>query len=69
VQQKVQRRFQQLQINFCNLSTSKMGKTCHFFTTVDTTKKIFLQQGHKNKTQIKLLSSKSNENKTGKSKY
>jgi hypothetical protein len=48
-----------------------MGKTWHFiFATVDTLKQTFLlQQGHKNKTQIKLLSSKSNENKTEKSKY
>jgi hypothetical protein len=55
-------------INICNLSTSKMGKTWHFiFATVDTLQKtFFLQQGHKNKTQIKLLSSKSNEKKTKK---
>jgi hypothetical protein len=48
-----------------------MGKTWHFiFATVDTLKQtFFINQGHKNKTQIKLLSSKSNENKTGKSKY
>jgi hypothetical protein len=48
-----------------------MGKTWHFiFATVDTLKKTFLlQKGHKNKTQIKLLSSMSNENKTKKSKY
>jgi hypothetical protein len=48
-----------------------MGKTWHFiFVTVDTLKQTFLlQQGNKKKTQIKLLSSKSNENKTKKSKY
>jgi hypothetical protein len=47
-----------------------MGKTWHFiFATVDTLKQNFLlQQGHKNKTQIKLVSYKSNEN-TKKSKY
>jgi hypothetical protein len=58
-------------INFCNLKSSKMDKTWHFiFATVETLKKTFLiQQGHKNKTQIKLLSFKSNENKTEKSKY
>jgi hypothetical protein len=50
---------------YCNLLTSKMGKTWHFFATVDTLKKTFLlQQGQKKKTQIKLLSHKSNENKT-----
>jgi hypothetical protein len=45
-----------------------MGKTWHFiFDTVDTLKQtLLLQQGLKNKTQIKLLSSKSNENKTEK---
>jgi hypothetical protein len=39
---------------YCNLLTSKMGKTWHFiFATVDTLKQFFLlQQGHKNKTQI-----------------
>jgi hypothetical protein len=44
-----------------------MGKTWHFiFAIVDTLKQIFLlQQGHKNKTN-KLLSYKSNENKTEK---
>jgi hypothetical protein len=38
---------------FCNLSTSKMGKTWHFiFNTVDTLKQTFLlQQGHKNETK------------------
>jgi hypothetical protein len=48
-----------------------MAKTWHFiFYTVDTLKQtLLLQQGHKNKTQIKLLSSKSNENKTEKGKY
>jgi hypothetical protein len=48
-----------------------MGKTWHIiFATVCTLKQTFLlQQGHKNKTQIKLLSSESNENKTEKSKY
>jgi hypothetical protein len=48
-----------------------MGKTWHFiFATVDTLKQNFLlQQGLKQKTQIKLLSFKSNENKTKKSKY
>jgi hypothetical protein len=45
-----------------------MGKTWNFiFAKVDTLKQtFFLHQGHKNKTQIKLLSSKSNENKTEK---
>jgi hypothetical protein len=45
-----------------------MGKTWHFiFAKVDLLKQTFLiQQGHKNKTQIKLLSIKSNENKTEK---
>jgi hypothetical protein len=48
-----------------------MGKNWGFiFATVDTIKQnFFLQQGHKKKTQIKLLSHKSNENKTEKSKY
>jgi hypothetical protein len=48
-----------------------MGKIWHFiFGTVDTLKQTFLlQKGHKKKTQIKLLSSKINENKTEKSKY
>jgi hypothetical protein len=48
-----------------------MGKNWHVvFTTVDTLKQtLFLQQGHKKKTQIKLLSSKSKKNKTEKSKY
>jgi hypothetical protein len=46
-----------------------MGKTWHFiFATLDTLKKFLLHQGQK-KTQIKLLSSMSNENKTKKSKY
>jgi hypothetical protein len=46
---------------YCNLLTSKMGKTWHFiFATVDTLKQTFLiQQGHKKNTQIKLLSHKS----------
>jgi hypothetical protein len=46
-----------------------VGKTWHFiFATMDTLKQTFLlQQGHKNNTQIKLLSHKSNKNK--KSKY
>jgi hypothetical protein len=40
------------------------------FATVDTLKQTLLvHQLHKNKTQIKLLLSKSNENKTEKSKY
>jgi hypothetical protein len=58
-------------INICNLSTSKMGKNWKFiFSTVDTLKKtLFLQKGHKKNAQIKLLSSKSSENKTRKSKY
>jgi hypothetical protein len=45
-----------------------MGKFWHFiFATVDTLKQTFLlQQGHKIKTQRKLLSFKSNENKTKK---
>jgi hypothetical protein len=53
---------------YYNLLTSMMGKTWHFiFDTVDTLKQnLLLQQGLKNKTQIKLLSSKSNENKTKK---
>jgi hypothetical protein len=48
-----------------------MGKTWHFiFATVDTlNQNLLLYQGHKKKTQIKLLSSKSNQNKTEKSKY
>jgi hypothetical protein len=56
---------------FCNLKTPKVGKTWHFiFCTVCTLKNtFFLKQGHKKNTQIKLLSSKSNENKTQKSKY
>jgi hypothetical protein len=55
----------------CNLKTPKVGKTWHFiFAKVDTLKQnLLIQQGHKKKTQIKLLSSKSNENKTEKSKY
>jgi hypothetical protein len=55
---------------FCNLKTPQVVKTWHFiFVIVDTLKQIlFLQQGHKKKTQIKLLSSKSNENKTVKVK-
>jgi hypothetical protein len=50
---------------YCNLKTPKMGKNWHFiFLKVDTLKHILLiLQGHKNNTQIKLLSSKSNENK------
>jgi hypothetical protein len=53
---------------FCNLSTSRMGKTWHFiFNTVDTLKQTFLlQQGHKKETQKKLLSFKSNKNNTKK---
>jgi hypothetical protein len=45
-----------------------MGKTWHFiFATVDTLKQtLFLQKGIKKKSQIKFLSSKSNENKTEK---
>jgi hypothetical protein len=56
---------------YCNLLTPKMGKTWHFiFLKVDTLNKTFLlQQGHKNMTQIKLLSHKSNKNKIEKSKY
>jgi hypothetical protein len=48
-----------------------VGKTWQFiFATVDTLKRTFLiQQDTKNKIKIKSLSSKSNENKTGKSKY
>jgi hypothetical protein len=48
-----------------------MGKTWKFiFATVDTLKQtFFLQQGHNKKTQRKLLSYKSNENKIKKSKY
>jgi hypothetical protein len=48
-----------------------VGKTWHFiFATMDTLKQTFLlQQGHKNNTQIKLLSHKSNKNKNKKSKY
>jgi hypothetical protein len=48
-----------------------MGKTWHLnFDTIDIVKQtFFLHQGHKKKTQTKLLSSKSNENKTEKSKY
>jgi hypothetical protein len=71
VQQKVQRKFKQIEINYCNLKTPKVGKTWNFiFATVDTLKQPFLlQQGHKSKTQIKLLSSKGNENKTERRKY
>jgi hypothetical protein len=56
---------------YCNLLTFKMGKTWHFiFDTVDIQKQNFLlQQGYKNKTQLKLLSYKSNKSKTEKSKY
>jgi hypothetical protein len=56
---------------FCNLKTPKVGKNLHFiFDIVDTLKKTFLlHHGHKNKTQIKLISSKSNKNKTKKGKY
>jgi hypothetical protein len=45
-----------------------MGKIWHFiFDTVDKLKHTFLlKKGYKNKAQIKLLSSKSNENKTEK---
>jgi hypothetical protein len=48
-----------------------MGKTWHFiFAIVDRLKQTFLlKKGQKKKTQIKLLSSKSNENKTRKRKY
>jgi hypothetical protein len=48
-----------------------MGKFWQFiFSTVDTLKQNFLlEQGNKKKTQIKLLSFKSNENKAEKSKY
>jgi hypothetical protein len=48
-----------------------MGKTWHFiFAIVYTLKQNFLlHQGHKNKTEIKLLSHKSNKNKIEKSKY
>jgi hypothetical protein len=48
-----------------------MGKIWHFiFSTVDTLKQnLLIQQGNKNITQNKLLSFKSNENKTKKSKY
>jgi hypothetical protein len=70
VQQKVQRRFQQLQINFAILKHPRWVKLGTLFYYIRHTKKTFLlQQGHKNKTQIKLLSSKSNENKMEKSKY
>jgi hypothetical protein len=49
---------------YCNLIASKMGKTWHFICTVDTLKQTFLlQKGHKNNTQRKLLSYKSNKNK------
>jgi hypothetical protein len=53
---------------YCNLLTTKMGKTWHFsFATVDKLKQTFLlQHGHKSKTQIKLLSHMNNENKTEK---
>jgi hypothetical protein len=53
---------------YFNLLTSKMGKTWHFiFATVDTLKQtLLIQQEHKRKTQIKLLSHKINENKTKK---
>jgi hypothetical protein len=55
---------------YCNLLTSKMGKTWHFiFATVGTLKQNFLlQQGHKMNTHKKLPSHKSNKNKTEKSK-
>jgi hypothetical protein len=45
-----------------------MGKTWHFiFVTVDTLgQNFFIQQENKNKTQNKLLSFKSNKNKTEK---
>jgi hypothetical protein len=45
-----------------------MGKTWHYiFATVYTLKQTFLlQQGHKKKTQKKLLSSNSSKNKTKK---
>jgi hypothetical protein len=54
----------------CNLLASKLDKTWHFiFATVYTLKQtLLLQQGHKKNTQVKLLSQKSNENKTEKSK-
>jgi hypothetical protein len=48
-----------------------MGKAWHFiYAIVETLKKtLLLHQGHKKKTQRKLLSHKSNKNKTEKSKY
>jgi hypothetical protein len=48
-----------------------MGKNSHFiFVAVDRLKQNFLlQQGHKNNTERKFLSFKSNKNKTKKSKY
>jgi hypothetical protein len=56
---------------YCNLLTFKMVKLgTLFFATVDIQKQNFLlQQGYKKKTQLKLLSYKSNKNKTEKSKY
>jgi hypothetical protein len=48
-----------------------MDKICYFiFATVHKLKQtLFLQQGNKKKTQNKLLSFKSNENKTKKQYY
>jgi hypothetical protein len=48
-----------------------MGKTWNFiYATVDKIKQTFLlQKGHKNKTQNKLLSFKSNKKQNQKSKY
>jgi hypothetical protein len=53
---------------YCNILTSKMGKTGNLiFATVERLKQnLLLQQVHKNNTQIKLLSHKSNVNKTKK---
>jgi hypothetical protein len=53
---------------YCNLKTSKMGKLGTLFHTTANTLKLLLQQSHKNKTQNKILSFKSKENKTKKVK-
>jgi hypothetical protein len=71
VHEKVMRIFQKLRISIAILKHPRWVKLdTLFFATVYTLKQTFLlHQEHKKKTQNKLLSFKSNENKTKKSKY
>jgi hypothetical protein len=71
VHQKVLCRFQKIRISIATLKYPRWVKLgTLFYATVDKIKQAFLiQQGHKNKTQNKLLSFKSNEKQNRKSKY